>query len=97
MKFTTVLLVVLVVSCAVPLVSAQAVTLSAQALTGTWQATVKVNGLDIPFRIEFAAAIPLPKPPSSMATSDSSPPAESATAARSKSIGNTLPRPSMRH
>jgi thiol-disulfide isomerase/thioredoxin len=30
--------------------------LSAQPLTGTWQATVKVNGLDIPFRIEFAGS-----------------------------------------
>jgi len=61
MKFTTVLLVVLVVSCAVPLVSAQAVTLSAQALTGTWQATVKVNGLDIPFRIEFGGSDSTPQ------------------------------------
>ncbi len=30
--------------------------LSAQPLSGTWQATVKVNGLDIPFRIEFAGS-----------------------------------------
>ncbi len=45
MKLTTALLVVFA-----------AAGLSAQPLSGTWQATVKVNGLDIPFRIEFAGS-----------------------------------------
>jgi thiol-disulfide isomerase/thioredoxin len=55
MKLTTALLVV---SCALPVVSG---VMSAQALTGTWQATVKVNGLDIPFRIEFSGSDSAPQ------------------------------------
>jgi thiol-disulfide isomerase/thioredoxin len=43
MKLTTALLVVFAAG-----------SLSAQSLTGTWQATVKVGSLDIPFRLEFA-------------------------------------------
>jgi thiol-disulfide isomerase/thioredoxin len=54
MKLTTAILVVLVVSCAVPV-------MTAQALTGTWQATVKVSGLDIPLRIEFAGSDSAPQ------------------------------------
>ena len=54
MKLTTALVVVLVVSCAAPLVSAQP-------LSGPWQATVKVNGLDIPFRIEFGGSDSTPQ------------------------------------
>jgi thiol-disulfide isomerase/thioredoxin len=55
MKLTTALLVV---SCALPVVSGVA---SAQALTGTWQATVKVGGLDIPFRIDFGGSDSAPQ------------------------------------
>jgi len=55
MKLTTALLVV---SCALPVVSG---VLHAQPLTGTWQATVKVNGLDIPFRIEFGGSDATPQ------------------------------------
>jgi thiol-disulfide isomerase/thioredoxin len=55
MKLTTALLVV---SCAAPVVSG---VMSAQALSGTWQATVKVNGLDIPFRIEFGGTDSTPQ------------------------------------
>lgn len=55
MKLTTALLVV---SCALPVVSGVA---SAQPLSGTWQATVKVNGLDIPFRVDFGGSDSIPQ------------------------------------
>ena len=55
MKLTTALLVVF---CAAPVVSG---VMHAQALSGTWQATVKVNGLDIPFRIEFSGSDSTPQ------------------------------------
>jgi hypothetical protein len=32
----------------------------AQSLAGTWQATVKVNGLEIPFRMEFQGSAAAP-------------------------------------
>jgi thiol-disulfide isomerase/thioredoxin len=47
MKLTTAFLVVSLAAVFV------ATTVSAQSLTGTWQATVKVGGLDIPFRMEI--------------------------------------------
>jgi len=46
---------------AVPALLAQSALSSAQAPRGTWQATVKVNGLDIPFRIEFTGTSAAPQ------------------------------------